>query len=111
MEARRTAAAAVLADFQREDDAFAGARMPVPDYWTRAARLASVLASLLEQLAAEPEPDPDLEEWLRRQVQRARSRPSGAADLATIRELAALEDGTVAETVARWLRETREAIR
>ncbi len=58
---------------------------------------------------SEPERDPELEAWLSRQLERARSRAAGEGDLDVIRDLSALEDGTVAETVGRWLREARAA--
>lgn len=56
MAARRTAAAAVLADFRREVKAFCedlSNRAPEPDAIAWAQRLAAELRSVLEQLAAE----------------------------------------------------------
>jgi hypothetical protein len=60
MQARRTAAAAALADFRREDDAFCAEdsyTLAVPDYGRHASRLATELASVLAPLAHE-KPDP-----------------------------------------------------
>ena len=56
-----------------------------------------------------PERDPELEGWLSRQLQRSLPQAAGPDDLAAVRKLAALRDGTVAETVARWLRAARAA--
>lgn len=53
MEARRTAAAAVLADYERALDAFDTAGVPMP-WATWAVTLAAHSRLLLEQLAAEP---------------------------------------------------------
>lgn len=57
----------------------------------------------------DPERDPELEAWLRRELERARSRPAGPGDLAVIRDLAAMEDGGIASAVGFWLRESRAA--
>jgi hypothetical protein len=57
LAARKTAAAAaVLADFHRESDAYLDAGGSVPDWSSYAFRLASELGSVLDQLAAGPEP-------------------------------------------------------
>lgn len=56
LEARRTAAAAALGDFRREDDAFVADdsyTLPVPDYARWASRLATELSNVLAQLADE----------------------------------------------------------
>jgi hypothetical protein len=63
-----------------------------------------------------PERDPDTEQWLRlqleqsrpRQLPRSRREPVRRDDLAAIRQIAALPDGRTSETVARWLRESRD---
>lgn len=64
LAARRTVAAAVLADFKRETDAYIddpANSTPRPDYNAWAWRLASELRSVLQRLDDEgsgPEPDP-----------------------------------------------------
>jgi hypothetical protein len=68
LAARRTAAAAVLADFRREADKYIGdptRTVPRPDYSMWAYRLASELMSVLQRLEtedAEAEPDSQLAE-------------------------------------------------
>src|SRR5271165_4642402 len=110
MEARRTSAAAVLADYQREvADYIARSGAPQLDSWAWAQRLAVELRSVLEQAAAEPERDPDMEQWLGRQLARTRPQAMNDADLDAIRQIAAMADGRTGETVARWLREVRDA--
>ncbi len=66
----------------------------------------AVVAGLITRAAA-LERDPDLEQWLGRQLARARTQAAGPDDLAAISQLAALP-GHTAETVARWLRQARE---
>lgn len=56
---------------------------------------------------AEPERDPDLELWLSNQLARARLQPAGPEDENALRQIAAMEDGSVAEQVAVWLRPAR----
>jgi hypothetical protein len=53
MEARRTAAAAVLADFRQAVDAYLDEGKPRPDYGVLAGRLAVELGALLDQLDRE----------------------------------------------------------
>jgi hypothetical protein len=58
LEARRTSAAAVLADFDRVSGAYLddpSGQAPRPDYGALAYRLRTELGSLLEQLTQEPE--------------------------------------------------------
>jgi hypothetical protein len=66
LAARRTAAAAVLADFRRDANAFIhddSLTLPTPDYCGWAFRLSSELQSVLDQLPHEPDPvAPQLEQ-------------------------------------------------
>ena len=74
------------------------------------AELRRLLGQVLDYVAqAEPERDRDLERWLTNQMARARPQAPDESDLDAIRQLAAMRDPTLAETVARWLREVREA--
>jgi hypothetical protein len=53
LAARRTAAAAVVADFKRETDAFIGGSATMPDYSAWAWRLYTELRLVLDELANE----------------------------------------------------------
>jgi hypothetical protein len=52
LAARRTAAAAIRGDFERESRTYAAAGFPVPDWATWAQRLSLALAALLDLDAA-----------------------------------------------------------
>jgi hypothetical protein len=92
----------------RTADQAAALQQAADDIAAIAERLASGNADAEARAQIERQRDPDLEEWLGRQLARARPQAAGPDDLAAIRKLAALPDGTVAEAVARWLREARE---